>query len=165
MTLVFFLTFSVHFSLHMSPLLHHRFLLTALFLSSLTSSSSMFMLLLCSCRLSNADYPNQSYLCLTLSLYHIFIVVYIINRHNMISIVFIMMKRQELQLATKCPVGEVATKRGFSGQSDFSHMFRKTYGVTPREYRKLQSIKGSYPKELCYHYNSALPEIHGKKDN
>lgn len=51
-------------------------------------------------------------------------------------IVYRLRKSQALLLATNCPVGEIAAKCGFSGQSYFTQMFKRTYGLTPREFRK-----------------------------
>lgn len=45
-------------------------------------------------------------------------------------------KSQELLLNTDCSIGEVASRCGFSGQSYYSQMFRRFFGVTPRMYRK-----------------------------
>lgn len=49
-------------------------------------------------------------------------------------------KSREMLRSTSCPIGEVAAKCGFGGQSYFTQMFRKAYGMTPRLYREC-----SYP--------------------
>ena len=51
-------------------------------------------------------------------------------------IIYRLEKSQALLLHTDCTIGEVASKCGFNGQSYYAQLFRKVYGVTPREYRK-----------------------------
>lgn len=45
-------------------------------------------------------------------------------------------KSQELLQNTDCSIGEVASRCGFGGQSYYTQMFRRFFGVTPRMYRK-----------------------------
>lgn len=46
----------------------------------------------------------------------------------------------ELLAATSLPVIEIAGRVGYGNQSKFSAVFRKTFGVTPREYRRAHRL-------------------------
>ena len=45
-------------------------------------------------------------------------------------------KAGELLLKTSIPVSEIASDCGFNDSNYFSRQFRKTYGLSPRDYRK-----------------------------
>lgn len=56
-------------------------------------------------------------------------------------------KSRELLVKTDGSIGEIASKCGFNGQSYYTQMFRRLYGVTPREYRKNHSAAVHFAKE------------------
>lgn len=49
---------------------------------------------------------------------------------------FRLKKSAELLINSSCPIVEVALKCGFNSQSYFTQMFKRNYGVSPKEYRK-----------------------------
>ena len=46
-------------------------------------------------------------------------------------------KAKELLLSSNMPICEIAEKSGFSDASYFSRSFKKSVGLTPKQYRKL----------------------------
>ena len=48
-----------------------------------------------------------------------------------------MLKAKELLLSTECTITEIVQKTGFTNNQYFHKVFKKTFGVTPNEFRKL----------------------------
>ena len=47
-----------------------------------------------------------------------------------------MQEAQKLLLETELTVGEIAAKIGYENPNKFTSAFKKTYGVTPTEFKK-----------------------------
>jgi AraC family transcriptional regulator len=58
-------------------------------------------------------------------------------------------KAQQLLLEPGISVGEVAIAVGFENLSHFSRVFRKDFGCSPREYRRLHSEQVRSKNEKC----------------
>ena len=53
-----------------------------------------------------------------------------------------MLHAAELLTDTALPVIEIASRVGYENQSKFSAVFRKRFGVSPREYRRSHRLLG-----------------------
>jgi AraC family transcriptional regulator len=53
----------------------------------------------------------------------------------------------KLMLDTDAPLSEIALATGFSDQAHFSNTFRRTVGITPKQWRR-ERRAGAVPAEL-----------------